>query len=106
MRRRERAARPAGGTVRVGIERLVLHGVTATTAGRLAGALRMELAAFAARPGARFASIVAARIRAAPIALGNTPEQTGRALAAALWSGIAGPEYPAAGQTGQKGRAR
>lgn len=75
-------------TVRVHIERLVLHAVAPADARCLAAALKAELAARAAEPGQAFAPGSAARV--APVHF-NAPEGAeyiGRAAAGAVWSSI------------------
>jgi hypothetical protein len=93
QRRRERSNRAAGGAVRLHIDHLVLRGVAPGEAGRMTHALETELTQLAAQSGTRFVPMEAERLPAAPIVAGRVPEQTGRAVAAAVWSGI-----------GQKGR--
>lgn len=97
-RRRERTNSPASGAVRLHIDHLVLQGVLPVEAGRLVRALEAELAGLAAQHSSRFVPIVAASLPAARVAAGRAPEQTGRAVAAALWSGIAGAGQDDTGQ--------
>jgi hypothetical protein len=79
---------PSSPTVRIHIERLVLHAVASADAGSMAAALEAELAARAAEPGQAFAPGNAARV--APVHF-NAPEwaeHIGRAAAGAVWSSI------------------
>jgi hypothetical protein len=102
-RRRERTNSPVSGAVRLHIDRLVLQGVAQVDAGRLVRALEAELAGLAAQPSSHFVPIMAASLPAARIYVGRAPEQTGRAVAAALWSGLTGAGQ---GGTGPGGRSR
>jgi hypothetical protein len=98
QRRRERTGLPASGAVRLHIVHLVLHGVAPVEAGRLARALEEELATLAAQPGLQFAPMTAGSLLAARIGAGRAPEQIGRAVASAVWSG--------ATTTGRGGQSR
>jgi hypothetical protein len=99
QRRRERTSPVRGGSVHLHIDRLALHDVAPAEAVRLAEALEAELAGLAAQPGAQFVPIMAERMPAARIVAGSVPEQTGRAVASAVWSGISAG--CAAGQGGR-----
>ncbi len=94
-RRRERTGSTpsAQGAVHLHIDRLALHGVTQADAPRLVTALKAELAALAAQP-AHFAPLAANNLPSPRIATGRTPEHTGRAAAAAVWSRVAAPGEP------------
>jgi hypothetical protein len=96
QRRRSRSSPPVGGAVHFHIDDLVFWGVERVEAGRLARALEAKLADLAAQSGLRFVPLVAERMPAAHVVAGPVPEQTGRSIATALWSGITG-----AGQGGQ-----
>jgi hypothetical protein len=89
LKHRSLAPPPAGaGRIRVGIERLALHGFNRAEAHRVAAAMEAELARLASRPGQAF---VAANLAAgAPVHYqpSRDPEATGRAAARALWTGI------------------
>ncbi|HYM74177.1 MAG TPA: hypothetical protein VET89_14440 [Stellaceae bacterium] len=97
-RRRERTSPASAGTVRLHIDRLVMRGVARGDIGRLVGALEAELTDLAAQPGAQFRPIATMGLPAARIAAGRMPEETGRAIGGALWSGIAEAGGAGAGQ--------
>lgn len=100
QRRRERAIPSVRHAVRLHIDQLLLRGFLPAEARRLSRALEAELASLAAEPRARFVPIVADEVPAMRIVAGRIPEQTGRLVASALWSGITGTEQGHAGQGG------
>lgn len=80
------AAETQGGAMHVRIERLVLSGVARRDAQAVVQAMGAELARRAAPPAS--APRAASRIDAGKIALGPTPERTGRRIGAAVHKGI------------------
>lgn len=91
-RRRERATAldHSHHPVHVDIDRLALYGIAPAAAARLAVALEAEFSALALQPAIGFSPAEIARLPSARISAGPTPEQTARAAAGAIWSGIAG----------------
>jgi hypothetical protein len=89
-RRRERTGPAAQSqqAIHVGIDRLALYGVAPAEAGRLARALEAQFHTLAAQPSAGLMAAEIERLPSARIVAGATPEQTGRAAAGAIWSGI------------------
>lgn len=87
-RRARRLPPPPRGTVRVHIERLVLHGVVWADAKRVAAALEAELSGLASEAGQVFTPASAPRAAPVRYEAAQGPERTGRAAAAALWSSI------------------
>jgi len=89
-RRRNRAGSKAqqAGAIHLHIERLALHGIIPANAPRLTAALEAELTALAAQL-TQFPPFAADTVPHARIAVGGTPEHTGRAIANSVWSSIA-----------------
>lgn len=78
----------APSTVRVHIERLVLHAVAPGDAKRLAAALEAELAVRAAEPRQIFVGGSAPRTTPVHFDAPEGAERMGRAAGAAVWSGV------------------
>src|ERR1700722_14687195 len=88
QRRRDRANPIVTGAVRLHIDHLVLRGVAQADARPLTRALEAELAYLAAQPGARFEPVSVNQLPTAPVVTDRLPEQTGRSVAATVWSSI------------------
>ena len=75
------------GTVHLNIENLVLRGIPRGDVEVLTAALQSELARLAALLGPFFAAANVERVAPIHFTPGTGADQTGRAIASALWSG-------------------
>jgi hypothetical protein len=81
---------PATGQIQIRIERVALHGFSTADARSVAMAMEVELARLASQPRHVFSSAQVPTHGPVQYEPSRDPERAGRAVAQALWAGIAG----------------